>query len=116
MFWPCDALLCEAVDEGLDHGLRHGAVRTCLADDTHAFDQTDQQAGGGRGFDAVRQLKDHEETRLIPVVAVTASALDQERTRIMAAGFNAYQRKPISVKELLRTVEELLLAHREAGA
>lgn len=38
-------LLCEAVDEGLDHGLRQGAVGTCLADDTHAFDQADQQAG-----------------------------------------------------------------------
>jgi hypothetical protein len=53
MVWPCDALFREAVDEGLDHGLRYGAVWTCLADDTHAFDQTDQQAGGGLGFDAV---------------------------------------------------------------
>ena len=28
----------------------------CLADDTHAFDQAEQQAGGGRGLDAIGQL------------------------------------------------------------
>ena len=51
------------------------------------------------------------------ILAVTASAMDQDRARIMAAGFNAYQRKPISVKELLLTVEALLPARKDtAGA
>ena len=76
----------------------------------------DIQLPGMNGIEALARLRADTRTQHIPVVAVTASALDQERTRIMAAGFNAYQRKPISVKELLRTVEELLVAHREAGA
>ena len=36
--------------------MRLGAVRTCFADDTHAFEQAEQQAGGGRGLDAIGQL------------------------------------------------------------
>src|SRR5258707_8075004 len=56
MLWPRDDLLCEAVDEGLDYGLRHASVRACLTDDTHAFEQTEKQAGGGRGLDAIDQL------------------------------------------------------------
>ena len=60
------------------------------------------------GIEALARLRADTRTRHIPVVAVTASAMDQDRARIMAAGFNAYQRKPISVKELLLTVEALL--------
>ena len=60
------------------------------------------------GIEALALLRADTRTRHIPVVAVTASAMDQDRARIMAAGFIAYQRKPISVKELLLTVEALL--------
>src|SRR5882757_11019589 len=56
MLWPRDDLLCEAVDEGLDYGLRYAPVRACLTNDTHAFEQTEKQAGGGRGLDAIDQL------------------------------------------------------------
>jgi DNA-binding response OmpR family regulator len=34
--------------------------------------------------------------------------MPQDRTRIMAAGFNGFRGKPISVRELLATVREIL--------
>jgi CheY-like chemotaxis protein len=39
----------------------------------------------------------------IPVVAVTASVMAQERHKVMAAGFDGFQGKPISVREPLET-------------
>jgi len=42
------------------------------------------------------------------VIAITASVMTQDRTRIMAAGFDGFQGKPISVKQLLATVREIL--------
>jgi two-component system cell cycle response regulator DivK len=77
----------------------------------------DIQLPGMNGIEALACLRADTRTQHIPVVAVTASAMDEDRTRIMAAGFNAYQRKPISVKELLLLVEALLVAQpRAAGA
>jgi CheY-like chemotaxis protein len=75
----------------------------------------DIQLPGMTGIEALALLRADTRTQHIPVVAVTASAMDQERARIMAAGFNAYQRKPISVKELLLTVETLLPPRRGAA-
>ena len=43
-------------------------------------------------------------TRDIPVIAVTASAMTHDRQKIMAAGFDGYQTKPISVKAFLEAV------------
>ena len=47
-------------------------------------------------------------TRAIPVIAVTASVMADERQRVMAAGFDRFQGKPISVRELLQTIREIL--------
>ena len=46
--------------------------------------------------------------RGIPVIAVTASAMTQDRRQILAAGFDGYQAKPISVKGFLQAVREML--------
>ena len=68
----------------------------------------DIQLPGIDGITALGQLRADATTRDIPVVAVTASVMAQDRQKIMAAGFDAYQGKPISVKELLETVRQLL--------
>ena len=47
-------------------------------------------------------------TRAIPVIAVTASAMTQDRQKIMAAGFDGYQSKPINVKEFVAAVRQML--------
>jgi CheY-like chemotaxis protein len=48
------------------------------------------------------------------VIAVTASVLPLERKEILAAGFDGYQGKPLSVKTLLAEVKGIL--ERSAGA
>ena len=60
------------------------------------------------GIEALRLLRADDRTRAIPVIAVTASAMSQDRQKIMAAGFDGYQPKPISVKGFLQAVREML--------
>jgi two-component system, cell cycle response regulator DivK len=68
----------------------------------------DIQLPGVSGVEAFRQLRADPATRAIPVVAVTASVMAQERQKVMAAGFDGFQGKPISVRELLDTVRQVL--------
>jgi two-component system cell cycle response regulator DivK len=63
---------------------------------------------GINGIEALRRLRDEPATRDIPVMAVTASAMTHDRAKIMAAGFDGYQSKPISVKPFLAAVRQLL--------
>jgi two-component system cell cycle response regulator DivK len=71
----------------------------------------DVQLPGIDGIEAFEQLQADAATRDIPVVAVTASAMQEERARIAAVGFAGYQPKPIRVVEFLRHVETILGAH-----
>ena len=68
----------------------------------------DIQLPGITGVEALQRLRADPATQHTPVVAVTASVMPQDRTRIMAAGFDGFQGKPISVRELLATVREIL--------
>jgi CheY-like chemotaxis protein len=68
----------------------------------------DIQLPGIDGITALGQLRADPATRGIPVIAVTASVMSQDRQKIMTAGFDAYQPKPISVKELLETIRRIL--------
>jgi CheY-like chemotaxis protein len=63
---------------------------------------------GMDGNAALAELKGDPTTRQIPVIAVTASVMPMEREEILAAGFDGYQAKPISVKSLLAEVRTLL--------
>ena len=63
---------------------------------------------GMNGIEALQRLRADPATRAIPVIAVTASAMTQDRRQIMAAGFDGYQSKPISVKGFLQAVREML--------
>jgi two-component system, cell cycle response regulator DivK len=68
----------------------------------------DIQLPGIDGITALRQLRDDPTTRTIRVMAVTASAMTQDRQKILSAGFDGYQSKPINVKAFLEAVQELL--------
>jgi len=68
----------------------------------------DIQLPGIDGITALKRLRDDPATRGIRVMAVTASAMTQDRQTILAAGFDAYQSKPINVKAFLEAVQELL--------
>jgi len=60
------------------------------------------------GIEAFRRLRAEPATREIPVMAMTASVMTEDRRKIMEAGFDAYQGKPIKVKDFVVAVEQLL--------
>lgn len=68
----------------------------------------DIQLPGMNGIEALGQLRADPVTQAIPVIAVTASAMTQNRQQIMAAGFDGYQPKPINVAAFLEAVRQTL--------
>jgi CheY-like chemotaxis protein len=68
----------------------------------------DIQLPGIDGIAALGQLRSDPATRAIPVIAVTASAMTHDRQKIMAAGFDGYQSKPIRVREFVDAVRQAL--------
>ena len=68
----------------------------------------DIQLPGINGIEALGQLRKEPATAKIPVIAVTASVMQQDRKVIMEAGFDAYIGKPINLKEFLATVQKAL--------
>ncbi len=59
----------------------------------------DIQLPGMDGVDALRELRKDAATAKIPVVALTASVMKEDRERFDKAGFDGFITKPISVKE-----------------
>ena len=52
------------------------------------------------GVEALARLRADAATAAIPVVALTAYAMKDDRERFLAAGFDGYLEKPVSVREL----------------
>jgi len=74
----------------------------------------DIQLPGMNGIDALGVLRADPATAEIPVIAVTASVMQQDRNLITDAGFDGYVAKPISLKEFLEAVR-VALAQRGPG-
>jgi CheY-like chemotaxis protein len=73
----------------------------------------DIQLPGMDGITAMKELKADVRTKSIPIVAITASAMTNNRTSMLAEGFDGYQTKPISLKDFLGEVERVLAAQRK---
>jgi len=63
---------------------------------------------GMSGLEALKLLRADAATAAMPVIAVTASVMQQDRKQITEAGFDAYVGKPISLKEFLDAVRSVL--------
>lgn len=68
----------------------------------------DLQLPGIDGTEALRQIRESVTGGDVPVVAVTASAMNEDRDRAYAAGFDGYVLKPISVRDLQKQVYDFL--------
>jgi two-component system, cell cycle response regulator DivK len=64
------------------------------------------------GIQALRRLRADVATQRIPVMAMTASVMANDRQKVLDAGFDAFQSKPINVKGFLAAVGQLLEHHR----
>ena len=63
---------------------------------------------GINGIEALKVLRADAATAKIPVIAVTASVMQQDRKLITEAGFDGYVGKPINLKEFLDAVRKAL--------
>jgi len=90
----------ETAEEGLE----------LARDQSPALILMDIQLPGMDGITAMKQLKAESKTQNIPIIAITASAMTNNRTAMLAEGFDGYQTKPISLKDFLGEVERLLAA------
>ena len=75
----------------------------------------DLQLPGIDGYEALRRIRQDPRTGEVPVVALTAFAMREDRERTADAGFDGYLSKPISVRELPTQVDDFLSnGHRDA--
>ena len=68
----------------------------------------DLQLPGIDGYEALRRIREDGRIDGVPVVAVTAFAMREDRERTAAAGFDGYLSKPISVRDLPTQVDGFL--------
>jgi two-component system, cell cycle response regulator DivK len=68
----------------------------------------DLQLPGMDGYEGLLALRSDPATRGIPVLAVTALAMQQDREKVHRAGFDGYIEKPISVRDLPEQVRDVL--------
>ena len=67
------------------------------------------------GFTATRKLREMPEYASLPIIALTAGALDHDRQQSLAAGMNAYVTKPVNLEKLLQLIASLLPSATKPG-
>ena len=60
------------------------------------------------GWEATRRLKSDERTAGVPIIALTAHAMSDDRQKALEAGCNDYDTKPVELPRLLGKIEALL--------
>ena len=60
------------------------------------------------GWEATKQLKEADDTRTIPIIALTADTMAGDREKAMEAGCDDYDTKPIELPRLLEKIQAQL--------
>ena len=60
------------------------------------------------GWEATRQLRAASETKVVPIIGLTAHAMAGDREKALEAGCNDYDTKPVELPRLLAKIEALL--------
>ena len=60
------------------------------------------------GWEATRQLKSSNETKAIPVIALSAHALEGEREKALSAGCDDFDTKPVDFARLMGKIQQYL--------
>lgn len=70
----------------------------------------DVQMPGVSGYEATRQIREMERgtARHIPIIAMTAFAMAEDRERCLAAGMDSYISKPIKIREFIDLVASVV--------
>ena len=65
------------------------------------------------GWEATQRLKEDHRTRLIPIIALTAHAMDGDMQKAIESGCDDYDSKPIDLPQLMVKIETLLRKGRQ---
>jgi CheY-like chemotaxis protein len=68
------------------------------------------------GWQATHRLKTTPETQDIPIIALTAFAMTEDRAKCFAVGCDAFESKPVNFDRLLATVQKLLSRETKAAS
>jgi two-component system, cell cycle response regulator DivK len=90
--------------ETLEATTGEGAV-TVAADNSPDLVLMDIQLPDIDGIEALGRLRADARTAAVPVLALTAQAMEGDRERFLAAGFDGYLSKPVNVPDLVASVE-----------
>ncbi len=60
------------------------------------------------GWEATRRIKANKETKMIPLIALTAHAMVDDREKAIQAGCDDYDTKPVEFERLISKIEALL--------
>lgn len=67
-----------------------------------------QLQGGLNGLDVAKEIREDENVKAIPLVAITAFAMKGDKEMIMTAGYDEYIIKPFEMKELIDVFDKYL--------
>ena len=68
------------------------------------------------GLEATRIIKADNNTKHIPVIALTSYAMKGDREKTIEAGCDGYITKPIDIQEVLKTIEHFLTAQEKGSS
>jgi CheY-like chemotaxis protein len=68
----------------------------------------DIQLPGMDGYTVTKKIKQNPKTNKIPVIAITAYALREDREKALNAGCDEYMSKPIDTREIVTMVEKFI--------
>ena len=91
--------------ETLEAGTGEDGVRLARAR-TPDLILMDIQLPGMNGIEALKALRAEPATASIPVIAITASVMQQDRQQIVNAGFDGFIEKPVNLRHLLDSVQK----------
>jgi CheY-like chemotaxis protein len=68
------------------------------------------------GFDVIRKIRENPCLATMPVLAITAYAMQGDREKIMKSGFNGYLSKPVDARSLAEELKRLLSRGNDRNA
>jgi CheY-like chemotaxis protein len=68
----------------------------------------DVQMQGMNGLEATQKIKSDDDLKNIPIIALTALAMANDRERCLAAGMDEYMSKPVNLKSLVKLIQRFI--------
>jgi CheY-like chemotaxis protein len=85
----------------------HEAITACAEWQPHLI-LMDMRMPEMDGYEATRRIKATPAGHHIPIIALTASAFEEDRAAVLAAGCDAFLRKPFQINDLCALIEQFL--------